>query len=359
MHPDHVVHFLGYKRIPFFRKQMQENGIKVPFTNRTFRNIFSGKNKPSKNYKEWIENLTFPDTEIKLWDLYQEKQWQSPWETILTSFNASSQSFDPSHILFPVTQAKLLELDRTGRDLFFEIHDLQNQDVLKEKLQKNYFFKKFSGESWNIDSVAVNSSVYLIACLEAEFIFSDDREFPLKHSRIAKYLLPIKNNGKTRLPLRGFFEFWREKIKDEENFHSVRQMIYFMNPEDPGHPSGSKINVNGMEAEQRRFDAWILGEQTPKDLEDIKKIIRGVFERLKGEEISEYWLDVVTNIFLIALFLQNLFLHFRKQTHPDNGTAFLRSEEDLIALFENYKTYYAEWRAFFESRDADPRPENN
>jgi len=314
IYPEILIDILGYDLKTLLKKFFAVEGIQFSFTDRTLNNILSGKHTPSKNNEAELKSkFTY------IFDKYYEKK--------ITSFDSYIESFIDKYPIdyglkwgvgienlrmaggkdfFPITQEIILKLEQLDIHLKEELNrlgDKEDNESVTKIIQDNILIKKFVSKKeviqTHIPQISIpacfNTTLYLLACLESEFIvFNEDID--CKHSRIAKYLLPQKKNDEIRLPIARFFDYI--SIITEKSTHSMIQYVSLLQKnEDP---------TKKFESQKRKFYSWISGKHKPKIIE-IKNIIKGVFQ-----DIDDWNLEFGINIYYIAFFLNNLFIRLQE-----------------------------------------------
>jgi len=343
IYPEILIDILGYDLKTLLKKFFAVEGIQFSFTDRTLNNILSGKHTPSKNNEAELKSkFTY------IFDKYYEKK--------ITSFDSYIESFIDKYPIdyglkwgvgienlrmaggkdfFPITQEIILKLEQLDIHLKEELNrlgDKEDNESVTKIIQDNILIKKFVSKKeviqTHIPQISIpacfNTTLYLLACLESEFIvFNEDID--CKHSRIAKFLLPQKKNDEIRLPIARFFDYI-SIISKQQSPHSPHSMIKYISL-----LSEKKDTLERSLSKKRKFYSWTAGKHKPKIIE-IKNIIKGVFK-----DIDDWNLDFAINIYYISFFLTNL---FKRLQEINVNNHFWKSDDDLINFFYNYETFY-------------------
>lgn len=296
----------------------------LPFSEKTFKNFMDGKHKPHKATREKIyQSMPYLNIDVMeriLTNTLDVNHYRTEWVMAIESFtNSASPDF------FPYSRKKIAEIVKLERDMINEITEknigiariryiLEHPFIhsfLNEK-EKEVFFNAIefgSTEAEVYGKLITKILLYCIALVDAEYGI-EYTELYGKNFSVVKQLLPKMEGVNYINPIESLFRLWK---------HATKKTYAKM--------------VEDITSERNCLD-WRKGNKQAS-LQDIRKILNGIYPDLDEENIADRSL-----LYIYALFLSNLFEDLNQKSKI-NGTDIFRWNRDLVDwLTTNYERLF-------------------
>lgn len=305
----------------------------LPFSEKTFKNFMGGKHKPQKSTRKKIyESLPYINADVMeaaLTNSLDMNHYRTEWVMAIEAFNHSA-----SPEFFPYSRKKIAEIVNLERDMINELTEKKvglerMRYVLEHPLihsfldedEKAFFLNATefgSIETEIYGKFGIKILLYCIALVDAEYGI-EYTELYGKNFSVAKLLLPKMEGVNYINPIESLFRHWRHTTKK-----TYTKMAKYL----------------GENTDERTLRYWRKGEKQAS-LQDIRKILTGIYPDLDEEIIADRSL-----LYIYALFLSNLFEDLHQKSKID-GTDIFRWDRELVDwLTMNYERLFE--RAYSE-----------
>lgn len=302
----------------------------LPFSEKTFKNFMGGKHKPHKATREKIYQtmpyLNIDVMESILTSTLDVNHYRTEWVMAIEAFDHSTS---PDFFLY--SRKKIAEIVELERDMINEVIEKQVgleriRYVLEHPFihsfldedEKLIFLKAIEFASIEVKiygKLITKILLYCIALVDAEYGIEYTKLYG-KNFSVVKRLLPKMEGVNYINPIESLFRLWK---------HATKKTYAKM--------------VEDITSERNCLD-WRKGKKQAS-LQDIRKILNGIYSDLDEENIADRSL-----LYIYALFLSNLFedLH---QKSKINGIDIFRWDWELVNwLTTNYEQLFE--RAYSE-----------
>lgn len=348
-----IADLFGIESIPalLYKNIEKDTPHKLPLSERTFRDVFNGKKRPSKNTLNKLTTI-LPFYNLDQFTSLESSMYMTDWELIIQS----SAYTDFPH--FSYFKNKFASLAMEEASLIKEMYS----HPLEYERMKFLFNHPFTHSFLNLDEISVITNgddfetdkkiiltklnlkmlLYCIAYIDAEYGISRKEDRGDRFSFIKKILPKFEQENYIN-PVNSFFRLLKDHYKTTYTDMARSLSVDTNNPDEE-----EQLN-----AKRRKFRTWRNIGKNQKLKQASYNEIKSILSALEPE-LEELALFHATLLYYYAYFLHNIFEESLKGK-IDNTTIFHSRHELVDWIKAHYDDYFEKVYAEVEelvSKDA-------